>query len=53
MTIKKNILYYLKLKNINISQIDHNVPTDGLKIPNGNPTDSCLAKSSAKAFVNV
>lgn len=30
-----------------------NLPTDGLNIPTGSPTDSCLTKSSAKAFVNV
>lgn len=29
------------------------LPTDGLNMPNGSPTDSFLAKSSAKAFVNV
>lgn len=31
----------------------YDLPTEGLNMPNGNPTDSCLAKSSANAFVNV
>lgn len=41
-----------KKKSIQIDGTQY-LLTDGLKIPNGSPTASCLAKSSAKAFVNV
>lgn len=49
------IIMIITMKNMyaHLIEIKHDLPTDGLNMPIGSPTPSCLTKSSANAFVNV
>lgn len=50
---ERNLFIIVLKPTLTTKVVINNLPTDGLNIPNGNPTDSFLAKFSANAFVNV